>query len=296
MPLGDAHAGDGTRSEDPDVWFQRFRPRKQSAFALYCLPYAGGSASAIFRPWAAGLGADVDLRAVMLPGRGARIAEPASTDVGDLATRIASAIAADDTQGGFGLLGHSFGAVLAFEVARRIEASRAFGIRQPKLVVVSGREAPVVALDEPKLSTLGRDGFWQALETRYGVRTPSDVAANAELMVRFRETTFADVVANDGYQYETSAPLACDLVALAGLRDDAVPRYAVEAWRTMTEGAFSSHVFPGAHYFIETDGSFVMRRLRRILRRYVGAAGSALRGPSRGAARGAAGRVRLEAR
>src|SRR5262245_23414340 len=101
---------------------------------LFCLPYAGGSAhrlAATLGPHLAGAGTV----ALELPGRGARWREnpyadwEAATD--DLLPRLAGEL--DGT--GYGLLGHSFGALLGYELAQRMAAAGA----PPSFLAVSGR-------------------------------------------------------------------------------------------------------------------------------------------------------------
>ena len=99
-------ASGGTR------WFDhRFRdPRAR--VSLYCLPFAGGSAS-YFSDWSDDLGEGIELVPVQLPGRGARLTEPPAERVAAVADVVAGLIASASTRPL--LFGHSMGAILAFE-------------------------------------------------------------------------------------------------------------------------------------------------------------------------------------
>ncbi|NUT52800.1 MAG: thioesterase, partial [Saccharothrix sp.] len=103
-----------------------------AAVRLFCLPHAGAGASA-FRRWRDVFPPGVDVQPVQLPGREDRIGEPPATDAHALVEELASALAGAADRP-FVLFGHSMGALLAAELARRLP---------PTLLVLSGRAAPV---------------------------------------------------------------------------------------------------------------------------------------------------------
>jgi pyochelin biosynthesis protein PchC len=100
-------------------WFRRYRPRDGASLRLVCFPPAGAAAS-FYRGWAERLPHSVELVAVCYPGRETRIGEPAWEDMHALAEAVTtefSTLPPMDTA----LFGHSMGASLAFEIARRLE-------------------------------------------------------------------------------------------------------------------------------------------------------------------------------
>src|SRR5690349_4202830 len=94
------------------------KPTEAPWARIVCLPYAGGAAS-LFRPWSAALPRDVELRAVQLPARQDRHEEPAMTSVDAIVDHVA-ALMAELRPAPTLLFGHSFGALLAHEIARRL--------------------------------------------------------------------------------------------------------------------------------------------------------------------------------
>jgi len=82
---------------------------------LLCLPYSGASAM-VYSRWRRKLPAWLQVRPVELPGRGARMAEPLQTDLQALARQLAGEQRLA-TAAPYALLGHSLGALLAFELA-----------------------------------------------------------------------------------------------------------------------------------------------------------------------------------
>jgi pyochelin biosynthesis protein PchC len=100
-------------------WFHVPAARPRARLRLYCIPYAGGGPW-VYREWPAGLRADVEVRAVVLPGRDPRFGEPALTSVEALADVLVPALCAELDRP-FAIFGHSLGAALP---ARSPAASR----------------------------------------------------------------------------------------------------------------------------------------------------------------------------
>src|SRR5262245_156411 len=91
----------------------------QPRLRLLCLPYAGGTAS-LYRQWPDGLPSAIEVCPVELPGRGVRLGEPPSSDLSRLCDDVIAAI--DELPGlPMAVFGHSMGAKLAFELARRLD-------------------------------------------------------------------------------------------------------------------------------------------------------------------------------
>ena len=118
-------------------WIHRYGDRSPCRARLICFPYAGGSASYYF-PLAGELAPDIEVLAVQYPGRHERRLEPCLTDLHELAEHIHGAVL-HWLDRPVVLFGHSMGATLAFEVARRLRDRDGF---VPARLFVSGRRAP----------------------------------------------------------------------------------------------------------------------------------------------------------
>lgn len=227
------------------------------AVRLVCFPYAGAGAAA-YRPWIPLLPAGVELWAVELPGRATRIAEPAVTDLAALADALASAVAAE-VPGAFALFGHSMGALLAFEVCRRL--ARAGG-PWPRHLVVSGRRAPQLPRSRPSVASLPDAELVGVIVERYG-GIPEPVLRQPELMSLFLPTLRADLCALEGHEHMPGPRLAVPITALAGTDDDNAPPADMAGWQQQTSARFALHAFAGDHFFIHAQRSAVIERLRR---------------------------------
>lgn len=126
------------------TWLREMRGVAKPRVVLVCFPPGGGSASA-YRPLAQRLPADVAVFAVQYPGRQDRLGEPMLPDIPALAERVTADLLIYGPRP-LALFGHSMGATVAFETARRLEAAE----RVPVHLFVSGRSAP----DAPYLGNL----------------------------------------------------------------------------------------------------------------------------------------------
>ncbi|MFD0635608.1 thioesterase II family protein [Catenulispora yoronensis] len=144
-----------------------------SAVRLFCLPHAGSGPARYLR-WADRL-PGIDLIGVCLPGHERRVVEPPLRRVVDIVDALADAMA-PHLDRPFALLGHSFGGLLAFELARRLEAD---GARPLHLFISGAAPAPSRSADPP-VRTLTDPAFLTHVR-RLGGLDP-DVLAHPDLV------------------------------------------------------------------------------------------------------------------
>ncbi|MFG2091955.1 thioesterase II family protein [Streptomyces sp. NPDC048612] len=238
------------QNEDNGLWIRRFNPRDDAGFRLACLPHAGGSAPFYF-PMANALPEDVDVLAVQYPGRQDRRTEPAVTDLQTLADRVATALE-PWTDRPLALFGHSMGATLAFEVARRLESRNG---TVPAALFASGRRAPSRHRHET-VHLRDDDGIIAELKQLSG--TNPQVLGDEELLRMVLPAIRADYRAAETYTYEPCAPLHCPVVGLTGDDDPKVTLDEVRAWGEHTEGPFDFQVFPGGHFYLADHQSDII--------------------------------------
>ncbi|QYN33623.1 alpha/beta fold hydrolase [Pseudonocardia sp. DSM 110487] len=237
-----------------DLWLRRFHAATAPRARLVCFPHAGGSATFYF-PVAAELAPAVEVLGVQYPGRHDRHREPLVDDIRELAGSVHSALPADGVP--TALLGHSMGAVVAFETARLMERDVA-----PAHLFVSGRRAPSVARSETR-HLLGDDALVADLQTLDG--TDGRVFTDEDLLRMALPAIRNDYRAAETYTWAGGAPLGCDITAFTG---DADPRTDVEdaaAWQHHTTGAFALSVHRGGHFFIASERGQVLNRVRADL-------------------------------
>src|SRR5207248_10941200 len=128
----------------------------------------------VFWAWPQAFPSTVEVCAVQMPGREGRLSEPPLTRWDEAVERLAEALL-PWMQRPFAFFGHSLGALLACELARRLARGGRSG---PVHLFVSGRVAPHVAPDDPTYN-LPEEEFVRELRRLTG--TPEDVLENAEL-------------------------------------------------------------------------------------------------------------------
>lgn len=239
-------------------WLWTPVPRPRAATQLFCLPYAGGGASA-YRMWPDALGADIEVHAVRLPGREDRIRERPEVDPAALATAIAAR--ADRP---YVLFGHSMGARLCFEVARHL---RERGEALPERLYVSACRPPDLDLAGPLdgLSRLSDEELVERLTVYGGL--PSAIAAEPDLLKLFLPALRADFRWLDEYRYQEGPALPLAIVGFAGARDHAVPAGRMGGWRRHTTEGFRLHTLGGDHFFLHENLAVLAALIRDDLRR-----------------------------
>ncbi len=227
-----------------DPWFRFFRPAPDRPIRLICLPHAGGTASAYLRLAEAidTVDAQAELAAVQYPGRQDRMGERPVTDLLALADEITDALLAR-FDGPVALFGHSMGAALGFEVARRMERAG----REPLRLFASGSRAP--SLDRDEHTHLLDDADLIAQVAELG-GTDERLLVDDEIMAFALPAIRADYTAINTYRAEDGATVSCPITALTGDDDPKVSLEQVRAWARHTSADYDLRVFPGGHFYL----------------------------------------------
>lgn len=225
---------------------------------LFCLPCAGGS-SAAYDSWKDDLGNHVETLPIHLPGRGTRFLEPVLTSVPVLVEQITDGIGAC-LRSPYALFGHSYGALLTFEIAR---SCRRKGLPSPAMVFIAGFRGPRTPAFAIAAAESSDDEIVNWLEDGSGMRDP--VLEHPDFRRLFLDVLRGDLTAIAGYQYAAEPPLKCPIVAFAGEQDSVAPRREMLAWRHETAERFSLHVLPGRHLFVRTAESRLLPLIEQEL-------------------------------
>ncbi|MGW1951440.1 thioesterase II family protein [Streptomyces sp. NPDC001920] len=237
---------------DPDQWIRRFHPAGPAPARLVCLPHAGGAAS-YYMPVSKALSPDVEVLAIQYPGRQERLPERRRETVAELADEVTEVIRPLTDQPLY-LFGHSLGATVGFEVARRLEAA---GTKIEHLFV-SSRRAPALNRNE-HLHERGDRELVAHIRSLAG--TAADVFDDPEMTAMVLPAIRSDYKAAETYVYAPGPKLTCPITALIGDADPMVSAEEATAWSEYTDGAFQLRIWPGGHFYLDRHATDVIARI-----------------------------------
>jgi surfactin synthase thioesterase subunit len=230
-----------------------------AACQLFCFAHAGGGPS-FFRSWRAALAPEAAVRPIMLPGRESRLDEPPFRRISGLVESLCEALEPCLEQP-YAFFGHSLGAVVAYEVARRLSVPSRLG---PSCLIVSGRRAPGLPSDQRRLSELPDDEFLTDVAQLNGI--PPEILSEPDLLNMLLPVLRADYELAETYQPLPGDRLDCPVTAYLSTSDPEADYASVLAWREVTTGQFSMRVFRGDHFYLKGDRPDVLHAVREDLR------------------------------
>jgi medium-chain acyl-[acyl-carrier-protein] hydrolase len=233
------------------AWLTRFpRPSSRCRLTLVCFPHAGAGAAASHGLARLLPEAAVETVAVVLPGREARLREPPLVSMAAIVDGAAAAIAAHCDGQPLAFFGHSMGAIVAFEVAKRFHRE---GRPLPARLFLSGRRALNQPSGESPLSMLDDAGFVAEMARRYG-GLPAAVLEDAELLRLFLPAMRADIRAIEGYRLAPDhARLPVPFTLMGGTDDPQCSEAAWAGWRELSSVPIEMLRFPGGHFYFLDD-------------------------------------------
>jgi medium-chain acyl-[acyl-carrier-protein] hydrolase len=224
------------------TWLTSFGDVAEPTHQLFCFPHAGGGTS-IFHTWQRRT-TTLRVAGVMLPGRERRLGEPAIADLDVLVDALVAALARFTHQP-YALYGHSTGALVAFELARRI---RSHNLPLPAALFVAGCDAPHL-LDFERAYDLPRDELVSWLCGTEGL--PAEALEYPKLIDLLLPTIRADLALAETYRYREEPPLAVPIHVFQGSRDAQTSDDGTGGWAAQTSAGCRVTVFDGGHFFVQ---------------------------------------------
>ncbi|MEV7023612.1 alpha/beta fold hydrolase [Kitasatospora sp. NPDC093558] len=246
-------------------WFTSFGEPAGAVCEVVCFPHAGG-ASAAFRGWQRHTAA-LAVTSARLPGREGRIGEPPLREMSALVDGLVAGLRPPRAGRPYALYGHSMGALVAFELVRRVWA---LGLPLPVALFVSGRDAPQYADAEqvhhlPDGELLDRLRKWDSTADREQPQEePQELPQYAELMRLLLPTIRADLTLAETYRYVPGPPLPVPVRVLRGSHDPLVrPGHA--GWARQSSVGCAVREFSGGHFFVQDHERSVVEFLETAL-------------------------------
>jgi surfactin synthase thioesterase subunit len=137
------------------------------------------------------------------------------------------------------------GAVLAFEVARRIARDHGEG---PAHLFVSGRPGPP-RRHHRELHRAGTAALVADIRALGG--TDPRILQDSEVLELIMPMMLADYTASETYRFEPGPSLSCAITSMTGDRDVLNTAEDAAAWSAHTTGAFDLRIYPGGHFYLD---------------------------------------------
>ncbi|KAA2254460.1 thioesterase [Solihabitans fulvus] len=246
------------KANEPSSLLRRPTPVAAPRIRLVCLPHAGGAATA-YRQWPRSLPGDVEMLAVQYPGRQDLVNERCIDDMTELADVVTDSLL-PYTDVPLALFGHSMGALVAYEVAWRLEHRH--GV-VPRALFVSAQKPPHLQ-DRGDLHLRG-DQALIAEVNRLGDVDPI-IFTDPDLRDLVLPAIRGDFHLLGTYDPEPGRTISAPLVAHLGDRDPDVDLASVLGWSKTTTGPADHRVWEGDHFYLVQQEAALLGDLAERLR------------------------------
>lgn len=246
-------------STEKDRWLLYRREIPGAKLRLVCFPYGGGGAS-VYAAWQKDLPETIELCPVQTPGRESRFAEPPIIRMPRMIDLLMEVLP-PYLDRPFALFGHSVGALMAFELARRL---RRQGLRAPEWLFVSAHPSPGLPPRLPRVSRLSKTEFLRAMRGPYEM--DPELLDQEDLMELVFPTLRADYELDETAPVTDEPPLDLPLSAFGGSGDPEATEAEIQDWARHTTGPFRYRMLPGKHMFINTSRDALLAEIARDLK------------------------------
>ncbi|MGJ0630116.1 thioesterase II family protein [Xenorhabdus bovienii] len=237
-------------------WFYSTHQEKLPDKIIYCFPHAGGNAES-YLSWQQELPKNICIKAVCIPGSWRRYKEPSPYSIDILTTELAAEIdkvAADD----FYFFGHSMGAIVAYEVARKLK-------NHAKGLIVSASASPQNVPSERDLamSKMSDEKFASEMHFFNGIDEKIlDSQFSAEIVSARLKKDF-HLIAK--YRYQETEKIKTPIWGIVGKDDPHVSQEAIMEWQLLTHEFKGCQVADGDHFYLNKNRLEIIKSINEMV-------------------------------
>lgn len=221
-------------------------PRPIAAQRLFVFPHAGSGASYYHFLARELKDTPLEVHILQYPGREMRVREKPVSDMAAMVQGLANDLRNFLDEKPFSFLGHSMGALLAFELARQL---REAGSPLPRHLFLSGRQPPHFPPQNIQVETLDDAAFLDAVGRRYKA-LPAELLAHTEILELILPSLRADFTLMERHTHRPALPLDLPFTVLNGLEDPWVDQQRVGEWQQHTRAPLRRRTFAGGHFYL----------------------------------------------
>ncbi len=251
-------------------WITYRKPQKNAKLKLFCFPYGGGGAS-IYRDWQKSLPDTIELCPIQLPGREERMNEAVIKDIHVLVDTLVTQLSPEMNMP-FAFFGHSFGSLIAFELARELRRKH---LPQPVHLFASAFPNPDVPaksldkmifqlkkldlnlfdLDEKAIGALSSNQLINLANifSENGVAGYGEHIMDKDIVKALLPIFIGDMGIVKSYQYYEEKPLDFPISVFLGKHDSWVETEDQLTWGDHTINHCEFFLFDSGHLFIRDN-------------------------------------------
>lgn len=226
---------------------------------LFCLPYAGTSAS-VYTKWKEFIDSSIRIVPVELAGKGKRFREKQYNTFLDAADDIFNIISSQiEKNNSYALFGHSLGALLIYELYGNIARK---SLPLPNHLFISGYTPPHI---KPKIlyHKMPDDEFIEKIKEIGG--TPKEFFDNQELLAMFIPILKEDYRILEQYDYKRKdEKIISDISVFHGI-DDEMSFDEIKEWKEYAQNNCVFYTYKGGHFFIHDYTESIVNTINNAL-------------------------------
>lgn len=240
-------------------WFYVPYPLKDKKIKVFCFPHAGGNAY-FFRDWGVKFAPSAEIIGINFPGRSTHFYAAPINEMGKLVCELIKVLIPLISDGSpYIFLGHSLGALVAYETALKI---RMLSLPMPKQLILSSYKAPHIRYTDELISNLSNIEIANNLSKKYGYFDQEII--NNEALLKFVMVALrADIMIHESYNYKASSPLDIPFYIYGGSEDYHISSESLREWKRHTLSLFSLHEIEGNHFFLFENNKVYLDHIKK---------------------------------